>query len=78
MAHGQFSLLETLIASIFRPHNSYCIFVDGKASQDYHQMVRNLVHCYKDQFPQVHKFTTGARGHLSDLHLKEQYMHCMI
>jgi hypothetical protein len=53
IAHDQFSLLETLIASLFRPHNSYCIFVDAKATTDFHNMVKQLVDCYKYQYPQA-------------------------
>ena len=53
IAHDQFSLLETLIASLFRPHNSYCIFVDAKATTEFHNMVQQLVDCYKYQYPQV-------------------------
>ena len=53
IAHDQFSLLETLIASLFRPHNSYCIFVDAKATTEFHNMVKQLVDCYKYQYPQA-------------------------
>ena len=53
IAHGQFSLLETLIASLFRPHNSYCIFVDAKSTEEFKNMVQQLVKCYKYKYPQV-------------------------
>ena len=56
IAHDQFSLLETLIASLFRPHNSYCIFVDAKATTQFHNMVQQLVDCYKYQYPQARLF----------------------
>lgn len=59
IAHNQISLLETLIASIFRPHNAYCIFVDAKASPEFQDMVSNLVDCYKSQFPQSNIFKAG-------------------
>ena len=53
IAHEQFPLLETLIASIFRPHNLYCIFVDAKAATEFHNLVQKMVNCYKSKFPQV-------------------------
>jgi hypothetical protein len=30
--HSSLGLLEALLSVIFRPHNSYCIYVDAKAS----------------------------------------------
>ena len=53
LAHEQFSVLEVLIATIFRPHNSYCIFIDEKASGQFYQLVNQMVECYKERFPQV-------------------------
>ena len=57
LAHDQFPLLETLIALLFRPHNSYCIFVDAKAAADYENLVQKLVNCYRYKFPKVGIFS---------------------
>ena len=31
--HANIGLLEALLSAIFRPHNSYCIYIDAKASE---------------------------------------------
>ena len=49
-------MLETLIASLFRPHNSYCIFVDAKATTEFQNLVQQLVNCYRLKYPQVRSF----------------------
>ena len=53
MVHDQLPLLETMIALLFRPHNSYCIFVDKKAPTEFQNLVRKMVNCYKFKFPKV-------------------------
>ena len=53
MVHNQVGLFEPQIASIFKPHNSYCIFVDQKAEKKIHDLVSGIVTCYKQKYPQV-------------------------
>ena len=53
MVHTQIGLFEAQLASIFKPHNSYCIFVDAKADKEFHKMVSNIIKCYKSKYPQV-------------------------
>ena len=33
--HANIGLLESLLSTIFRPHNSYCIYIDDKSSDTY-------------------------------------------
>ena len=33
--HSNLGLLETLLSVIFRPHNSYCLYIDAKAPDSY-------------------------------------------
>ena len=60
MAHDQIGLLESLLASIFRPRYSYCIFVDVKSSIKFKNQVKKLIRCYKQKFPKVNNITTAG------------------
>ena len=44
--------LELQLRTIFRPHNSYCYHVDGKADAMFILTVRNMVKCYKEKYPE--------------------------
>ena len=44
---------ETQLATIFRPHNAYCIFVDSKALPLFKSAVKKLTDCYREQFPKA-------------------------
>ena len=47
VAHSHLGLLEAQLATIFRPHNAYCIFVDSKAIPSFKSAVGQLVDCYR-------------------------------
>ena len=53
VVHGHLGQLEALMATIFRPHNSYCLYVDAKASKKFHRSVEQMVKNYKTTFPEV-------------------------
>lgn len=53
LCHGNIGLLEALMASIFRPQNIYCIYVDDKAPTEYKKAVRQLAGIYLYHFPEV-------------------------
>ena len=58
LTKGQFiqkGLFETLLATLFRPHNAYCIFMDSKADPGFKTIVNQLINCYKENFPNVKK-----------------------
>ena len=52
----QKGLFETLLATLFRPHNAYCIFMDSKADPGFKTIVNQLINCYKENFPNVKNF----------------------
>lgn len=60
LTHGNFGLFEALLASIFRPHNFYCIFIDAKAMPKFQEFVANLVECYKQHYPQSTIFLSNT------------------
>jgi hypothetical protein len=33
ITHGHLGILEAQLATLFKPHNAYCIYIDKKASQ---------------------------------------------
>ena len=43
--------LELLLATVFRPHNAYCIHVDSKADPGFLQTVQDMVKCYTARHP---------------------------
>ena len=53
LVHNQIGQFEALLASIFRPQNSYCIYLDKKTSDDFKEKVIKLVDNYKTVFPMV-------------------------
>lgn len=57
VAHNQIGLLESLLVSIFRPQNSYCIFVDAKATSRFKSHVKALIQCYKSNYKKVRTFS---------------------
>ena len=56
VTHSQIGLLESLLASIFRPHHSYCIFVDAKSTSKFKALTKALISCYKLHYPKVIQF----------------------
>ena len=53
LAHANIGILETILATTFRPHNAYCIYIDNKASAETVQLVEGLINCYKYHFPEA-------------------------
>ena len=56
VAHSHLGLLEAQLATIFRPNNAYCIFVDSKAIHTFKNVVSQLVDCYREKFPSTQIF----------------------
>ena len=53
LCHGNLGQLEALFATIFRPQNVYCIYVDDKSPIEYKKAVYQLAAIYKYHFPEV-------------------------
>jgi len=43
--------LELMLATIFRPHNSYCVHIDPKSDQTFTRTVKQLLYCYRARYP---------------------------
>lgn len=43
--------LELTLATIFRPHNSYCVHVDNKTDAIVRQTMLNILNCYRMKYP---------------------------
>ena len=39
------------MASLFKPHNAYCIYIDKKAASDFVEKAQKLIDIYKFKFP---------------------------
>ena len=39
--------LELTLATIFRPHNSYCLHIDKKAEEEFKRTVLQIINCYR-------------------------------
>ena len=70
MVHDQITLFETLLATIFRPHNAYCIFMDSKADPGFKTIVNLLINCYKETFKNVSHSGKDKQGNLLALFVK--------
>ena len=40
-------ILELSLATIFRPHNSYCLHIDRKAGEMFKRTILQLINCYR-------------------------------
>ena len=49
--HANIGMLEAVLSTIFRPHNSYCIYVDAKSTDEYKADVLKLTNVYRYHFP---------------------------
>ncbi len=56
LCHSNLGILEALLASIFRPHHAYCIYVDNKVDTEFVNNVQRLINAYKMKFPDTHIF----------------------
>ena len=53
VVHKNPGLFEILLHLTFRPYNSYCIYIDLKASEDIKKAYQSLVDCYQSHFPKT-------------------------
>ena len=71
--------LELTLATIFRPHNSYCINIDPKSDFWFSESVKNILRCYKTRYPDTY-ISSSSRpvsvfwGHFS---IVEAELNCM-
>ena len=49
--HDNPSVFEILLHLTFRPYNSYCIYIDNKATDEFKSAIQSLVECYQSHFP---------------------------
>ena len=56
LCHSNLGILEALLASIFRPQNYYCIYVDNKVSSEFLNNVKRIINAYKIKFPKTFIF----------------------
>jgi len=53
--HGNIGLLEALLSTIFRPHNSFCIYIDAKSSEKYKVFLIKLNYFFQIYYVSVYK-----------------------
>ena len=51
--------LELMLATIFRPHNSYCIHVDPKSDPIFSRAVQQILSCYRARYPHSYIHTSS-------------------
>ena len=51
--------LELMLKTIFRPPNAYCIHVDQKADELFHRTVSQILHCFKQVYPETFIFRSS-------------------
>ena len=79
MVHSNIGQLEALLATIFRPQNVYCIYVDDKSPLEYKMAVRQLAAIYKYHFPEARILVPDhtIRIYWSDVSILEAGLQCM-
>ena len=50
IVHHEIGIFEMFMASMYRPQNSHCIYIDRKASKLIHSAVQAIVNCYNERF----------------------------
>ncbi|XP_068128645.1 beta-1,3-galactosyl-O-glycosyl-glycoprotein beta-1,6-N-acetylglucosaminyltransferase 3-like [Hyperolius riggenbachi] len=50
VVHGDIESFERLLRSIYSPQNIYCVHVDAKSPDTFHQAVRAIVSCFDNVF----------------------------
>ncbi|XP_048877761.1 beta-1,3-galactosyl-O-glycosyl-glycoprotein beta-1,6-N-acetylglucosaminyltransferase 7-like [Brienomyrus brachyistius] len=71
--HKELELFMRLLRAIYAPQNVYCIHVDGKASQQYITIVRQLASC----FPNVFLATTREKVTYAGFSRLKADLNCM-
>ena len=58
-------ILELTLATIFRPHNSYCLHIDKKAGEMFKRTILQLIDCYQAK--------VSIAWHSAWLHILQRY-----
>ena len=53
VVHDYPGLFEILLHLTFRPYNSYCLYLDYKASDELKKAYESLVNCYLEHYPKT-------------------------
>ena len=51
--------LELMLATIFRPHNSYCVHIDPKSDPMFSRTIQQLLTCYRARYPKSYIFSAS-------------------
>jgi len=52
--------VELSLATIFRPHNSYCIHIDQKSDKIFRETLENIMTCYRNKFSDSWIFSSNV------------------
>ena len=79
LLHDDLGVFEILLKQIFRPHHSFCIHIDRKASPIVHETVANIVSCYKTKHPNTTIFVSDVNLDViwGDISLVDVDLDCM-
>ena len=71
--------LELTLATIFRPHNSYCIHIDPKSSQVFIRTVLQMLQCYRSRYPDsfIHKASRNVSVYYAHFSIVEAELICL-
>ena len=70
ITHTDARSMELMLATIFRPHSSYCIHIDPKSAPIFIRTVQQILDCYKAKYPGSHALVSSQSvsvfwGHFS-------------
>ena len=49
--HNEPGLFEMLFHVLFKPYNSFCLYIDAKASKEFKSVIHSIINCYQVIFP---------------------------
>ena len=60
--------IELMLASIFRPHNSYCVHIDPKSDSIFSRTVLQLLYCYRARYPASYIYSSSRNVSVFYMH----------
>ena len=61
LVHDNPGIFEILLHLTFRPHNSYCIYIDLKTDEEIKDAFSKIKDCYLELFPETNIFTISKQ-----------------
>ena len=58
-------LFEMLFHVMFKPYNSFCLYIDAKASEEFKSVIHSIINCYQVIFPKTFIVLAPITSHIN-------------